>query len=311
MKGMSVPVAQPGAGANLRLLNVHAHPDDESSKGAATTLKYVAEGARVMVATCTGGERGSVLNPKMDRPEIWENLTEVRRHEMETARAILGVEHHSLGYIDSGLPEDPTEQLPEGCFGLTDPVEAAVPLVQIIRAFRPQVMTTYDENGGYPHPDHIQCHRVSVAAFRLAADPSALPEAGPAWQVSKLYYQVGFHRARFAALDDAMDEAGLGRPYADRLAGWHNHDYEMRVTTRVPCGEYFDRSDDALRAHASQIDPDGFWFAVPTEIRRRAWPTEDYQLVYSAVPTRMPERDLFAGLRTGEKAPDPADTWII
>ena len=311
MRVMSVPVGRPGADEGLRLLNVHAHPDDESSKGAATTLRYVAEGARVMVATCTGGERGSVLNPKMDRSEIWENITEVRRREMRTAREILGVEHRSLGYVDSGLPEDPAEQLPRGCFGLTDPVEAAGPLVRIIREFRPQVMTTYDENGGYPHPDHIQCHRVSIAAFRMAADPDALPETGPAWQVSKLYYQVGFHRARYAALDEAMAEAGLGHPYAERLAQWSDHDYEQRVTTRVPCGEFFERSDDALRAHASQVDPDGFWFQVPVAIRQRVWPTEDYQLVYSAVPTRMPETDLFAGLRGGAEAPDPADTWVI
>ena len=198
MRIMPVPGGREGADEGLRLLHVHAHPDDESSKGAATTLRYIAGGARVMVATCTGGERGSVLNPKMDRPEVWENMPEVRQGEMEAARAILGVEHRSLGFIDSGLPESPDEPLPEGCFGLTDPVEAAAPLVRVIREFRPQVMTTYDENGGYPHPDHIQCHRVSMAAFRMAADPDALPESGPAWQVSKLYYQVSFHRARFA-----------------------------------------------------------------------------------------------------------------
>ena len=105
--------------------------------------------------------------------------------------------------------------------------------------------------------------------------------------------------------------AGLGHPYAERLARWGNLDYEQRITTRVPCGDYFERSDDALRAHASQIDPDGAWFQVPVEIRRRVWPTEDYQLVYSAVPTFMPETDLFAGLRAGAQAPDPADTWVI
>ncbi|MDO5499772.1 MAG: PIG-L family deacetylase, partial [Propionibacteriaceae bacterium] len=135
--------------ADLRLLHVHAHPDDESSKGAATTARYVAEGVRVMVATCTGGERGSILNPAMDRPDIAANLAEVRAREMDRAREILGVEQTWLGFMDSGLPEgDPLPPLPEGCFALQDPAVAAGPLVRVIREFRPQVVTTYDENGG-------------------------------------------------------------------------------------------------------------------------------------------------------------------
>ncbi len=308
---MSVPTDDP-ADAGLRLLHVHAHPDDESSKGAATTLKYVDQGVRVMVATCTGGERGSVLNPAMDRPDVWARMPEIRRSEMAAARKILGVEQRSLGYIDSGIPEgDPPEPLPTDAFALLDPERAAAPLVRIIREFRPQVMTTYDENGGYPHPDHIQCHRVSVAAFRQAADPSVLPEAGEPWQVSKLYYQMSFHRLRFAALDAAMHARGMDSPYSERLAEWENRDYEQRITTRVPCSEYFAARDDALRAHESQIDPHGPWFAVPLEIQKKVWPTEDFQLVYSRVPTFMPESDLFDGLRPGAVAPDPSDSWVI
>lgn len=308
---MSVPTSDP-SNAGLRLLHVHAHPDDESSKGAATTLKYVHEGVRVMVATCTGGERGSVLNPAMDRPEVWDHMPEIRRSEMAHAREILGVEQRSLGYIDSGLPEgDPPDPLPPGSFATLDPEVAAAPLVKIIREFKPQVMTTYDENGGYPHPDHIQCHRVSVAAFRQAADPEVLPEYGEPWQVSKLYYQMSFHRLRYAALDAAMHERGMDSPYSERLAEWENRDYEQRITTRVPCGDFLARRDDALRAHESQIDPHGFWFAVPLDIQRKVWPTEDFQLVYSRVPTFVPENDLFDGLRPGTKAPDPSDTWII
>jgi len=173
------------------------------------------------------------------------------------------------------------------------------------------VMTTYDENGGYPHPDHIQCHRVSMAAFRLAADPNAFPDAGEPWRVSKLYYQMGMHRLRFAALDAALHEKGMDSPYAERLASWENYDYERRITTRVECADFFEVRDAALLAHASQIDPNGHWFAVPMDIQRRAWPTEDWQLVYSAVPTYIPETDLFAGLRPGSSAPDPTDTWTI
>jgi LmbE family N-acetylglucosaminyl deacetylase len=163
-------------GDRLRLLHVHAHPDDESSKGAATTAKYVAEGVDVVVATCTGGERGSILNPAMDRPDILANIGKIRRQEMDRAREILGIKQVWLGFVDSGLPEDDDQQLPEGCFARFDPAVAAAPLVEVIRSFRPHVMTTYDENGGYPHPDHIMCHKISVAAFEAAADPDAYPD---------------------------------------------------------------------------------------------------------------------------------------
>ena len=118
----------------LRLMHVHAHPDDESSKGAASTVKYVKEGVDVHVVTCTGGERGSILNPKMDRPEVLANISEIRRQEMDAAREILGVRQDWLGFVDSGWPEgDPKPPLPEGCFGLVDPQVAAEPLVKLIR----------------------------------------------------------------------------------------------------------------------------------------------------------------------------------
>src|ERR1700677_1060737 len=138
------------ADAKLRLLAVHAHPDDESSKGAATMAKYVREGVEVLVATMTGGERGSVLNSAMDRPEVQADLPRIRREEMARAREILGVEQRFLGFVDSGLPEgDPLPPLPEGCFALTPLAEATEPLVRAIRAFPPAVILTYDENGGY------------------------------------------------------------------------------------------------------------------------------------------------------------------
>lgn len=124
---------------------------------------YVAQGVRVLVATCTGGERGSILNPKMDTPENWARISSLREAEMARAKTILGIEQTWLGYIDSGLPEgDPLPPLPEGCFALLDVDEAAGALVRVIREFRPHVLTTYDENGGYPHPDHIMCHKISM-----------------------------------------------------------------------------------------------------------------------------------------------------
>ncbi len=296
------------SGERLRLLHVHAHPDDESSKGAATTARYVAEGVDVVVATCTGGERGSILNPAMDRPDVLANIASIRREEMDRARAILGIRQVWLGWVDSGLPEgDPLPPLPEGCFGLMDVDEAALPLVRLIREFRPHVLTTYDENGGYPHPDHIMCHKISVAAAVTAADPEAHPELGPAWPVQKLYYQLSFNRQRIEALDAAMTARGLESPYVERLANWTpDPEHAARLTTRVPCAEYFAVRDRALLAHATQVDPEGPWFSVPLEVHRQAWPTEDWQLVRSEVPTELPEDDLFAGIAVPAGAAGPA-----
>jgi mycothiol S-conjugate amidase len=284
----------------LRLMTVHAHPDDESSKGAATCARYVAEGHEVMVVTCTGGERGSVLNPAMDRPDVLAHLPEIRREEMARAAAILGVQHRWLGFVDSGLPEgDPKPPLPTGCFALGDLDEQVGALVAVIREFRPQVLVTYDETGGYPHPDHIRCHEISVAAFDAAGDPDRYPERGAPWQPLKLYYSRGFSRKRMQAFHEALLSAGLDSPYAEWLERWaaDKPDPHDRVTTRVDCADYFEVRDKALLAHATQIDPTSRWFAVPLELQRDVWPTEDYELVRSLVPSRTPEDDLFAGLR--------------
>ena len=281
----------------LRLMTVHAHPDDESSKGAATTARYVSEGHEVMVVTCTGGERGSILNPAMDRPEVIADMPAVRRKEMATAAEILGVQHRWLGFVDSGLPEgDPLPPLPEGCFALEDVEVATRPLVALIREFRPHVLVTYDENGGYPHPDHIRTHVISVAAFDAAADPEAFPGTGEPWQPLKLYYSGGFTKKRLQTTHDALIARGIESPWGEWLANWKD-DKPDPSTTHVECGEWFEVRDRALLAHATQIDPTGRWFAVPVEVQREIWPTEDYQLVRSLVESPLPEDDLFAGLR--------------
>jgi mycothiol S-conjugate amidase len=279
---------------------VHAHPDDESSKGAAAMAKYVSEGVDVLVVTCTGGERGSVLNPKLQGdPYIEENIHEVRAREMEEARQILGVKQEWLGFVDSGLPEgDPLPPLPEGCFALQDVEEAAERLVRLIRSFRPHVITTYDENGGYPHPDHIMTHKISMVAFDAAGDPARYPAAGEPWEPLKLYYNQGFNRPRTRALHEAMLARGLESPYAEWLERMDASDLpERELTTRVPCAEFFPVRDKALIAHATQIDPDGGWFRVPMEVQQEVWPTEDYELARSRVDTSLPESDLFAGIR--------------
>jgi mycothiol S-conjugate amidase len=287
----------------LRMMAVHAHPDDESSKGAATMARYVADGHDVMVVTCTGGERGSILNPSFEPADLAEHpaqMSAVRRQEMAHAAQILGVQHRWLGYIDSGLPEgDPKPSLPDGCFAMVPLDVPTRDLVRVIREFRPHVVVTYDENGGYPHPDHIRCHKVSVAAFDAAGDPERFPDAGAPWQPLKLYYLHGFSRKRMQSLHDALLAAGAESPFGEWLATWDPSlpDILERVTTQVQCAEYFPLRDDALRAHATQIDPASRWFTVPHALQAQLWPTEEYELARSLVDTTLPEDDLFSGVR--------------
>lgn len=285
--------------SELRLMAVHAHPDDESSKGAATTAKYAANGARVMVVTLTGGERGDILNPAMDLPEVHGRIHEVRRDEMAKAAKILGVEHHWLGFVDSGLPEgDPLPPLPDGCFAVVPIEEPVRRLVRVIREFRPHVITTYDENGGYPHPDHIRCHQVSMAAYEAAADHVQFPDEGDPWSISKLYYGHGFLRRRMQLLQDEFAKYGEVGPFEKWLQHWDpEHDpFANRVTTRVECADFFEQRDQALLAHATQIDPNGDFFRAPIEWQQRLWPTEEYELARSRVPVTLPETDLFTGV---------------
>ncbi|MGH7750096.1 MAG: mycothiol conjugate amidase Mca, partial [Candidatus Dormibacteria bacterium] len=264
---------------------------------------YVADGHDVMVVTCTGGERGSILNPSFEPADLAERPPEmaaVRGQEMARAAQILGVRHRWLGYVDSGLPEgDPMPPLPQGCFAAV-PLEMPVAdLVRLVREFRPHVVVTYDENGGYPHPDHVRCHEVSVAAFDAAGDPDRYPEAGAPWQPLKLYYSHGFSRKRMQLFHEALLAAGAQSPFGEWLQRWDSSrpDVLERVTTQVECGAYFEVRDEALRAHATQIDPASRWFAVPHAVQRELWPTEEYELARSLVDTTVPEDDLFSGVR--------------
>lgn len=283
----------------MRILAIHAHPDDESSKGAATMARYVAEGHRVLVVTCTGGERGDVLNPACDTPYVRENIAAVRKEEMAQAAAELGIEHMWLGYVDSGLPEgDPRPPLPQGCFALADTDEVVRKIVAIIRDFQPEVIITYDENGGYPHPDHLKVHEVSMAAWEVAGDPAYHPELGAAFEPKKLYYTHGFIRKRMEIFHNVALAAGEPSPYAELLQRWGDDrpDIMQRVTTQVDAHAYFEHRDRALRAHATQIDPSGFFVATPVAVQQQYWPTEEFELAASRVTTQLPECDLFAGL---------------
>ena len=281
---------------------VHAHPDDESSKGGATTARYADEGNDVLVVTLTGGERGSILNPAMDTPGVLERMDEIRREEMAAAAAALGVRQTRLGFVESGLPEgDPLPPLPEDSFALVPLEVATEALVRVVREFRPHVITTYDEMGGYPHPDHIRCHEVSVAAYEAAGDPEQFPDAGEPWTPLKLYYDHGFTIRRMEVFAEEFVRLGEPFPLQEWLDRSRKHavergDIMARVTTQVECSKYFPHRDDALRAHATQIDPNGAFFAIPIEMQQRLWPTEEFELARTRVRTDIPETDLFAGI---------------
>ncbi|MGP5077964.1 mycothiol conjugate amidase Mca [Brachybacterium alimentarium] len=293
-------VEMPTPDETLRMVAVHAHPDDESSKGAGSTARYAREGAQVTVITCTGGERGDVLNPRLrDDPSLTRDvLPSVRRQEMANAQEILGVDHEWLGFVDSGLPEgDPLPPLPEGCFAALPVEEAARPLVEAVRRLRPHVMTTYDENGGYPHPDHIQVNRISVAAFDLAADPEFAPELGAPWAIAKLYYINGFHRQRFSAVARHLRASGAPNEELEQMMARFDESTDRLLTTRIDVRDYLGVRDDALRAHATQVDPDGPFFRITHDAEISAWGTEDYELHISRIGVKLPENDLFAGLR--------------
>src|SRR5687767_15008083 len=197
----------------LCLLTVHAHPDDEASKGAGTVAKYHAEGVHTVLVCCTGGEEGDILNPAMDKPEVRERLHEVRRDELMQAAQIIGYDEvRLLGYRDSGMPGTPANERPE-CFARADLDEAVGCLVAEIRRARPHVIVTYsDDQQGYPHPVHLRVHDISVVAFDAAADPDRYPEAGEPWQPLKLYYTL-WSRARMQATHEKFLELGLQSPF--------------------------------------------------------------------------------------------------
>ena len=286
-----------GAVDQLRLLTVHAHPDDESSKGPASVRKYHDEGGRAVLVCCTGGEAGDILNPAMDRPEVRENLHAIRMEELRRATEIIGYDEVvMLGYRDSGMPDTPTNADPRS-FAQAPLDEAIGKLVAVMRRERPQVMVTYgDEQTFYPHPDHIRVHDISVEAFDAAADPDAYAEAGPPWQVLKMYY-TAWSRARIEAIHTKMLELGLESPFSEEWFDRPSQDH--RITTRVDVGgDLYEVRRQALLAHATQIDPSSpFWFGLPPEIARHVHPYDDYVLARSLVDTPTPEDDLFAGVR--------------
>ena len=281
--------------SELCVLTVHAHPDDEASKGAGTIAKYHAQGVRTVLVTCTGGEAGDILNPAMDNAEVRDRLHEVRMAELARAVDVIGYDHlELLGYRDSGMPDTPENADPAN-FANAPLDEAVGKLVALIRHYRPQVIVTYsDDQQGYPHPDHLRVHDITLPAFDAAADPAAYPEAGDPWQPLKLYYTV-WSRARMVAQHEKFLELGLESPYDDRWFSRPSQDH--RITTRIDISEHSDVRRAALLAHATQIDPDSpFWFGLPVEVARTVHPYDEYVLARSLVESELPEEDLFAGV---------------
>lgn len=276
-----------------RLLAIHAHPDDETSKGGGSIGRYAAAGVGIVLVCCTGGEAGSVLNPKLDRPEVLARIPELRREELTAATTHLGYHRvWMLGYRDSNMPAsgDPDS------FAAVPLEETVRALVRLIRKERPHVVVTYPNNQrGYQHPDHLRVHDASLPAYTVAGYPSFHPELGDPWAPQKLYY-IQWSRASLIARHQAFIDQGLESPFkSDR---WNrNTSMDYRLTTKVFVGDQWDQVQAALRAHATQVDPNSkYWFGLPPDIDRTTYPYDDYILAHSAVPTRLPEDDLFRGV---------------
>jgi len=290
------------------LLTVHAHPDDEASKGAGTVARYHADGVHTVLVCCTGGEEGEILNPALDTPEVHRDLAAVRRGELERATRIIGYDEVVLlGYRDSGMAGSEANANPD-CFAAAPLDEATERLVASIRRTKPQVMVVYgDDQTGYPHPDHLRVHDAGLAAFHAAGDPDRYPAAGPAHQPAKLYYTV-HSAARFRAIHDKFEELGLESPFDEEWrARWDSMPEEV-PTTVVDITDHTDVRRLALLAHATQVDPESkFWFGLPPEVMSAIQPHDDYRLAFTGTPdgtvTRAEwdgtvEDDLFAGVDT-------------
>jgi mycothiol S-conjugate amidase len=291
----------------LCLLTVHAHPDDEASKGAGTVARYHAEGVRTVLVTCTGGEEGDILNPAMESPEVRERLPDVRRAELERAAGIIGYDEVVLlGYRDSGMPDSAANSDPRS-FARAPLDEAVGRLVAAIRRFRPQVIITYPQDqSGYPHPDHLRVNEISEIAFDAAGDPDRYPDAGPPWQPARLCY-VRWSVKRMRAMHEKFLALGLESPYTDERFNRMLEAEEAeqaavaperpRVVVDITGFGYVVR--EALLAHATQVDPTSrHWFGLPPEVSDTIYPYEDYEVARDLTATGPSADDLFHGVET-------------
>lgn len=291
---MRVPgVSNVHAGQAVTVLAIRPHPDDESSATGGLLAYYHARRVRTGVVICTGGEEGEIHHPELDPVAAKPRLGAIREQEVRAACAILGVaELRLLGYRDSGMAKTPANQHPEA-FVQADPMEAAGRLVRVIRALRPHVLVTEPPGGGYGHPDHIMCHQVSVDAFHAAADPQAYPEAGPAWQVAKLYAVLQVDDGRWDALVPEMRAAGFDVGPRKR---WHHGPGPEAATVALDVSPYSEIQRQALLAHRTQIPPESLMVRLPPELRRRAYATAYLQRLHPLASSHEREQDLLDGL---------------
>ncbi len=289
-----------------RLLLVHAHPDDETIGTGATMAKHAARGDLVTLVTCTLGEEGEVLVPELAdlASDRTDGLGQHRIGELATAMEALRVtDFRFLGgpghWRDSGMMGTPQNER-DDCFWQADLAEATRALVGVVREVRPQVVVTYDANGGYGHPDHIQAHRVTVAAFDAAADPAYAPELGEPWQAGKLYW-TAVPKSVLQRGIDQLKESGqtdfFGVDSADDLP-FGNPDEE--ITTEVDARDQLEAKVAAMRAHHTQIAVDGPFFALSDNVGQRAFGIEHFVLARGergpATGPQGREDDLFGGL---------------
>jgi len=284
---------------DLCMVVVHAHPDDEASKTAGTVAGYSDAGVRCILVTATGGEEGEILNPAMDSPDILARLAEVRRGELDDSIKILGYASlELLGYRDSGMPDSEANARPDA-FVNADEDEVVGRLVEIIRREKPQVVIGYDEHLRYQHPDHLRVHDTTIKAFEAAGDASAFPEAGPPFEPARLYAPI-FSRESISRLHQALIDMGEESPFDRWLDEWDPSDAKP-IHARIKLNaDTLHRARLALRAHATQVDPDGFWFKVSEELVLTLNPFEEFELLSARVP--QPSEvvdDLFAGLPAG------------
>ncbi len=283
--------------SDLRLMTIHAHPDDEASKGAGTVAKYSQQGVQCVLVCCTDGGAGDILNKAVDTPENQQNLVQVRRRELDASAAIIGYRRVAmLGYLDSGMPDTPENAHPDN-FANAPLDEAVERLVREIRKERPHVIVTYsDHQSGYLHPDHLRVNDISVPAFNAAADAEEYPDAGEPWQPLKMYY-TAWSKERIVLTHEKCLEVNGESPFDERFLQRESEDH--LITAKVDVEDFWDARCDALLAHATQVDPDeSFWFPLPREIAAAVYPFDDYELACTVLDTPIGiEDDLFAGIR--------------